>query len=86
LLRCLAIDVLFLRAFAPTGMCLLSRCVAMGIHVTIFNAIRNSNITPIITSVINPYVKQTVFASAETMTVNVNSRHIQLVSDSKNRY
>jgi hypothetical protein len=33
--RCLAIDVLLFHAFASAGMCLASRCVAMGMHVTI---------------------------------------------------
>jgi hypothetical protein len=28
-------EVLLLRAFASAGMCILSRCLAMGIHVTI---------------------------------------------------
>jgi hypothetical protein len=35
MIRCLAMDVLFLRALARAGMCLPSRCLAMGIHVTI---------------------------------------------------
>jgi hypothetical protein len=33
--RCLAVDVLLLQAFASGGMCLPSRCLAMGIHVTL---------------------------------------------------
>jgi hypothetical protein len=33
--RCLAIDVLLPRALAPSGMCSPSRCLVMGIHVTI---------------------------------------------------
>jgi hypothetical protein len=32
---CLAVDVLLLRAYAHAGMCLPSRCLAMGVHVTI---------------------------------------------------
>jgi hypothetical protein len=36
LIRCLAMDVLLLRALAPAGMCLPSRCLAMGLNVTIF--------------------------------------------------
>jgi hypothetical protein len=32
---CLSIDVLLFRAFVSAGMCLASRCLAMGIHVTI---------------------------------------------------
>jgi hypothetical protein len=36
--RCLAIDVLLLRALAPAGMCLPSRCLAVGIHVTILSS------------------------------------------------
>jgi hypothetical protein len=35
LLRCLAIDVLLLRASASAGMCLPSRCLAMALYVTI---------------------------------------------------
>jgi hypothetical protein len=35
LIRCVTIDVLLLHALAPAGMCLPSRCLAMGIHVTI---------------------------------------------------
>jgi hypothetical protein len=35
LIHCLAIDVILLSEFACMGMCLLSRCLAMGIHVTI---------------------------------------------------
>jgi hypothetical protein len=35
LVRCLPLDVLLLRMFAPAGMCLPSRCLAVGIHVTI---------------------------------------------------
>jgi hypothetical protein len=40
LIRCLAIDVLFLRALARVGICLLSRCLAKGIHVTILSGSR----------------------------------------------
>jgi hypothetical protein len=36
LIRCLAVDVL-LRALATAGMCLPSRCLAMGLHVTVCN-------------------------------------------------
>jgi hypothetical protein len=36
LIRCLEMDVLLLRAFASAGMCLPSRCPAMGIRVTVF--------------------------------------------------
>jgi hypothetical protein len=36
LIHCLAMDVLLLRAFASAGVFLPSRCVAIGIHVTIF--------------------------------------------------
>jgi hypothetical protein len=39
LIRCLAVDVLMLRTFASAGMCLPSRCLEMGIHVTIFISI-----------------------------------------------
>jgi hypothetical protein len=35
LIRCLAIGVLFLRAWTSSGMYLPSRCLAMGIHVTV---------------------------------------------------
>jgi hypothetical protein len=35
LFRCLAINVVLLRPLAPAGMCLPSRCLTMGIHVTI---------------------------------------------------
>jgi hypothetical protein len=38
MIRCLAIDVLLLRALAPAGMCLPSRCLAVGIHVTILSS------------------------------------------------
>jgi hypothetical protein len=31
----LAMDVLLLRALAPVGMCLRSRCLAMGLYVTV---------------------------------------------------
>jgi hypothetical protein len=34
LIRCLAMDVLFLRALVRVGMCSPRRCLAMGIHVT----------------------------------------------------
>jgi hypothetical protein len=37
LIRCLAMDVLLLRAFSSAGMCLPSRCLTMGIHVTLSN-------------------------------------------------
>jgi hypothetical protein len=36
LIRCLPMHVLLLRAFVYAGMCLPSRCLAMGIQVTIF--------------------------------------------------
>jgi hypothetical protein len=36
LIRCLAMDVLFLRALARAGMCLPSRRLAMGMHVTFY--------------------------------------------------
>jgi hypothetical protein len=36
LIRCLAIDVLLFSEFACAGMCLPSRCLAMGIHVTLY--------------------------------------------------
>jgi hypothetical protein len=35
LIRCLAMEVLLLSAFASAGICIPSRCLAMGIHVTI---------------------------------------------------
>jgi hypothetical protein len=35
LIRCQGMDVLLLRALAPAGMCFPSRCLAMGIYVTI---------------------------------------------------
>jgi hypothetical protein len=35
LVRYLAIDVLLFRPFDSAGMCLVTRCLAMGIHVTI---------------------------------------------------
>jgi hypothetical protein len=38
LIRCLAIDALFLRAYASVGMCLPSRCLAMCLYVTISSA------------------------------------------------
>jgi hypothetical protein len=38
-LRCLAIDVLLFCVFASVGMCLPSRCLAMGIHVTVYSVI-----------------------------------------------
>jgi hypothetical protein len=40
LIRCLAIDVLLLHALAPVGMCLPSRCLAVGLYVTIFIHLR----------------------------------------------
>jgi hypothetical protein len=33
-IRCLAMDVLILRSYASVGMCLRSRCLAMGLYVT----------------------------------------------------
>jgi hypothetical protein len=36
LIRCLAIDALLLSEFASAGMCLPSRCLAMGIHVIVY--------------------------------------------------
>jgi hypothetical protein len=36
LIPCLAVDVLLLSEFAFAGMCLPSRCLAMGIHVTLW--------------------------------------------------
>jgi hypothetical protein len=41
LIRCLAVDVLLLRAYASAGMCLPSRCLAMGLYVTIFITTRH---------------------------------------------
>jgi hypothetical protein len=41
LIRCLAMDFLF-RAMALAGMCLPSRCLAMGIHVTTLTALAHS--------------------------------------------
>jgi hypothetical protein len=38
--RCLARDVLLLRSYACAGMCLPSRCLAMGIHVTIYRGLK----------------------------------------------
>jgi hypothetical protein len=38
-------DVLLLRAYASAGMCLPSRCLAMGLHVTIF---MNRNLTSLV--------------------------------------
>jgi hypothetical protein len=35
LIRCLATDVLLMRTLASAGMCLPSRCIAMGLYVTI---------------------------------------------------
>jgi hypothetical protein len=35
LIRCLVIDVLLLRSLAPAGMGLRSRCLAMGLYVTL---------------------------------------------------
>jgi hypothetical protein len=35
LIRCIAMDVLLLRAYASAGICLPSRCLAMGLYVTI---------------------------------------------------
>jgi hypothetical protein len=35
--RCLAIDILLFRAFASAGMCLATRCLAMGIYFTILS-------------------------------------------------
>jgi hypothetical protein len=34
MIRCLAIDALLLRALAPVGMCIESRCLTVGPHVT----------------------------------------------------
>jgi hypothetical protein len=34
-IRCIVIDVLLLRVLAPAGMCLPSRCLSMGLYVTI---------------------------------------------------
>jgi hypothetical protein len=36
LIWCLAMDVLFSRAYASAGMCLLSRCLAMVLYVTVY--------------------------------------------------
>jgi hypothetical protein len=36
LIRCLAMDVLLLRALAPAGICLPSRCLALCLYVTIY--------------------------------------------------
>jgi hypothetical protein len=35
MIHCLAMDVLLLRALVPAGMCLPSRCLAMGVYVTV---------------------------------------------------
>jgi hypothetical protein len=35
LIRCLAMDFLFLRSFASAGICTPGRCLAISIHVTI---------------------------------------------------
>jgi hypothetical protein len=35
LIRCLAVDVPLLRAYASAGMCLSSRCLAMDLNITI---------------------------------------------------
>jgi hypothetical protein len=35
LICCLAMEVLFLRAYASAGICLPSRCLAMGLYVTL---------------------------------------------------
>jgi hypothetical protein len=37
LIRCLAIEVLLLRALAPAGMCLPSSCLAIGLRVTVLS-------------------------------------------------
>jgi hypothetical protein len=42
-IRCLAMVVLLLRALAPAGMCLPSRCLTMGIHVTVSKKLYNEN-------------------------------------------
>jgi heme/copper-type cytochrome/quinol oxidase subunit 4 len=39
LIRCLAIDVLLLCALAPSGMCLASRCLAMGTHDSVWSEV-----------------------------------------------
>jgi hypothetical protein len=39
LIHCLAMDVLLLRVYASAGMCLPTRCLAMGLYVTIFNSV-----------------------------------------------
>jgi hypothetical protein len=37
-MRCLATDVILLRALATTGMCLQCRCLAMGLYITILSS------------------------------------------------
>jgi hypothetical protein len=34
--RCLPIGVLLLRMLSPSGLCLLNRCLAMGLYVAVF--------------------------------------------------
>jgi hypothetical protein len=36
MIRCLAMDVILLRALALAGMCLPIRCLAMGLYVTAY--------------------------------------------------
>jgi hypothetical protein len=36
LIRCIAMDLILLLAYSSAGMCLPSRCLAMGLYVTIF--------------------------------------------------
>jgi hypothetical protein len=44
MIRCLEMDVLLLRAYALAGMCLPSRCLAMGLYVTIYTITTWQNI------------------------------------------
>jgi hypothetical protein len=41
LVRCLALDVLFLRSYACAGMCLPSRCLTMCLYITVFYVFHN---------------------------------------------
>jgi hypothetical protein len=44
LIHFLAMDVLFLRMLAPSGFCLPSRCLAMGLYVTIQTTPKQSSL------------------------------------------
>jgi hypothetical protein len=54
-IRCLTMDVLLLRAYACTGICLPSRCLAVDLYITIFS---NSLKFHIIQSILRPIQRE----------------------------